>query len=194
MLYGKCWYACKLMVESRPMAERYIPQEKRKGTFQKGDPRIKRGRTPGVPNKLSADLKKALEGSACLVGGLVPIIHKKKIVGWKPTGKGGLEAYLCWLAVYEPRTYAALWARAMPYQISAQVKHEHDHQHTVTTRFAGVDPTKLTPTELQAALREAISLTKPLPAPMKLVVGPVIEHDDEEAAVGASPAYRVLEK
>lgn len=81
--------------------------------FKKGDPRpVGAGRRPGQANRTTTVLKLAILNSAADVG-----FPKQKGRYWKP-GPGGLEGYLRWLAMYEPKSFATLLGRVLPLQIT----------------------------------------------------------------------------
>jgi hypothetical protein len=154
------------------MVDRYKPA---KGTgkklFQKGTPRPPTaGRKPGQRNHITTLLKDAITGAAEDIGQPEPIWalfkngRKSHIIGWKATGRDGTRGYLRWLGLEYPQAFTGLLARIMPLQINATAAVEH----TVKSKFAGVDPSTMTLSELQVAYHEAIGLTQPLPPP-KLV-------------------------
>lgn len=177
------------------MAERYKPHQ-----FRPDKQPETRGRKKGIPNRMTAMVKACYEGSAANIGRLLPlygaylgtgkkrkwVVSEKPIgpmIGHKATGEGGMQAYLESMGVLYPVAYLNGLIRLIPHQINAQVKHDHDHTLTVTERFKDVDLDKLPVSELHAMLREAISLTQPLPEPPKLITGLVIEHEVDEEAV-----------
>lgn len=81
--------------------------------FKKGDPRpAGAGRRPGQLNRFTTVLKVAILNAGERAG--FPKIKGKKI----QPGPGGLESYLVWLALYEPKSYATLLGRVLPMQIT----------------------------------------------------------------------------
>jgi hypothetical protein len=83
------------------------------GTFSKErQPTKKRGRKPGVPNRITTVLKDA-------------IVIAATEVGENRRGKDGLTGYLRWLAKNEPKSFAALLGRVLPYHIVGKLEHEH---------------------------------------------------------------------
>jgi len=79
--------------------------------FQKGHPRYG-GRKKGNPNRFGGDLREAV------VLGIQAVGHMKRAKrGWKH-GEGGVQGFIEWLALHEPKTAAALFARVMPYFIN----------------------------------------------------------------------------
>jgi hypothetical protein len=155
-----------------------------------------RGRKKGKPNRLTAVIKDAVEGALDDIGEMAPIYEKvrtvkgrvlkvdgkpvMRLVGWKPTGKDGARGFFRWLGVHEPTTFAGVAAKIIPQQINAQVK--HDHEHTINSRFEGVDLSKLNSADLQTMMREALNLTKPLPPKQLELQAEEIVDEQEEAA------------
>lgn len=93
-----------------------MPKAARVGhRFKKGDPRpAGAGRRPGQANRTTTVLKLAILNSAADVG-----FPKQKGRHWKP-GPGGLEGYLRWLAMYEPKSFSMLLGRVLPLQITGE--------------------------------------------------------------------------
>jgi hypothetical protein len=179
------------------MAERYKPHQ-----FTPDKQPETRGRKKGIPNRTTAMIKACLEGSAQALGRLEPVYGtyvwkgtgKKRerkfvissrpigpMIGHRSTGEGGMQGYLESMGVLYPRDYLQGLLKLLPHQIKASVDHTHQHDVTVTTRFKDVDPSKLSSSELQSMLREALSLTKPLAEPPKLLELQA-EDVEEEAA------------
>jgi len=69
-----------------------------------------RGRPRGSPNKIKADLSQMIINNAARAGFLKPDEEGKLVA----SGIDGCDGYLLWLAVNEPKTYAALLARILP--------------------------------------------------------------------------------
>lgn len=157
------------------MVERYRIRKAPSTAFKKGMRTPGAGRVAGVPNKRTKFLKDAISGAAEQLGMLKPVYRKTfngrptdVVIGWEPSGKGGTQGYLVWLGCHYPQAYTQLLSRILPLQINAQVKSEM----TVTGKFADMDFSKLTLPEKNAALREMISLTKPLPEKPKELAAP----------------------
>lgn len=86
-------------------------------TFVKGKPRPeKAGRRAGTPNRTTSYLKNAILGAGDRVG--FPKWNKK--LKQMVRGAGGLDAYLDWLALNEPKSYAMLLGRVLPLQITGE--------------------------------------------------------------------------
>jgi hypothetical protein len=75
------------------------------------------GRPKGSPNRIKADLAQLIMDAAGEAGFLKKNKRGKQI----PTGLDGCKGYLLWLAVHEPRTYAALLGRVLPYYVSTDL-------------------------------------------------------------------------
>lgn len=160
--------------------------EDRPGRFKKGMKRLPgAGRTKGTTNKNTKLIRDAITGSGAELGMLEPIYRYKEerkalpgpgiryktvrvrtdeVIGWKPTGKGGLQGYLVWLGCNQPVAYAGLIGKVLPMQINAKV----DHTETVVTKFEKVDFSKMSLAEKLSAMREMTGLTKALPEAKKL--------------------------
>ena len=155
----------------------------RPGRFKKGMQRMPNaGRTKGVPNKSTRLIKDAITGAGAELGMLEPIYRYKEVsekvgnrtrtirvktdevVGWKPTGKGGLQGYLIWLGANHPQSFSSLLSRVLPLQINAKV----EKTETVTTKFEKLDTKSMTLAEKMATLGEMLSLTQPRPEVAKL--------------------------
>ena len=82
-------------------------------TFPKGHPRYG-GRQKGSRNRFGGDLREAVVAGIQATGF---IVKDKK---WHPkaTGRGGVQGFIEWLALNEPKTAAALFARVLPYFIN----------------------------------------------------------------------------
>jgi hypothetical protein len=75
------------------------------------------GRPRGSPNRVKADLAQLIMDAAGEAGFLKRNKRGKAI----PTGLDGCKGYLLWLAVNEPRTYASLLGRVLPYYVSTDL-------------------------------------------------------------------------
>jgi hypothetical protein len=81
--------------------------------FQKGHAKMG-GRQKGSRNRFGGDLREAVVAGIQAVG----FIEKDKKGRPKPTGRGGVQGFIEWLALHEPKTAAALFARVLPYFIN----------------------------------------------------------------------------
>jgi len=88
-----------------------IEKPRRPGTFPPGYKGP--GRTKGKPNKVTTLLKDA-------------IILAAEAVGEDRKGKDGLVGYLKYLAKREPKAYASLLSRVLPYHITGNLNHQHE--------------------------------------------------------------------
>jgi hypothetical protein len=88
-----------------------LPQEGR--GFQKGHPRYG-GRRKGSKNRFGGDLREAIVAAINATG----FIEKDDKGNLVPTGKRGCQGFVEWLALHEPKTAAALFARVLPYFIT----------------------------------------------------------------------------
>jgi hypothetical protein len=86
------------------------------GKFKPGNPGGP-GRPKGSRNKVGNDLKVMIMNAAARTG-FVKIDESGNRIG---TGVDGCEGYLMWLCLYEPRTFAALLARILPYCVNTEV-------------------------------------------------------------------------
>jgi hypothetical protein len=84
------------------------------GKFKPGNPGGP-GRPKGSRNKVGTDLK-AMILNAAMRTGFIKIDENGNRIG---TGVDGCEGYLMWLCLYEPRTFAGLLARILPYYITS---------------------------------------------------------------------------
>jgi hypothetical protein len=80
--------------------------------FQKGHPRYG-GRKKNSVNKFGGDLREAVVAGIAAVG----FMGKDKD-GKIERGPGGVQGFIEWLAMHEPKTAAALFARVLPYFIN----------------------------------------------------------------------------
>jgi hypothetical protein len=81
-----------------------------------------------VPNRSTTLLKIAIIGAGVLAGfpkmGTVEVSDPKnpkkkiKVRDLVATGKDGLQGYLLWLALHEPKAYAGLLGRVLPLQVA----------------------------------------------------------------------------
>jgi hypothetical protein len=100
-----------------PPMELYLPPlEHRSPGFQKGHPRYG-GRRKGSKNRFGGDLREAIVRAIQATG----FIEKDDEGNLIPTGKRGCQGFVEWLALHEPKTAAALFARVMPYFITGDV-------------------------------------------------------------------------
>jgi hypothetical protein len=81
--------------------------------FQKGHPRYG-GRKKGTRNKFGNDLRVAVVAGIAAVG----FMEEGEDGKMKATGRGGVQGFIEWLTLHEPKTAAALLARVMPYFVS----------------------------------------------------------------------------
>jgi hypothetical protein len=81
--------------------------------FQVGHPRYG-GRRKGVRNKFGGDLREAVVAGIQATG----FIEKDAEGNLVATGRGGCQGFVEWLALNEPKTAAALFARVLPYFIN----------------------------------------------------------------------------
>ena len=79
--------------------------------FEKGHAKMG-GRKKGSRNRFGGDLREAVVAGIQVVG----FIERGKR-GWK-RGEGGVQGFIEWLALHEPKTAAALFARVLPYFIN----------------------------------------------------------------------------
>ena len=86
------------------------------GKFKPGNPGGP-GRPKGSRNKVGNDLK-AMIMNAAMRTGFIKIDENGNRIG---TGVDGCEGWLMWLCLYEPRTYAPLLARILPYYVSTDL-------------------------------------------------------------------------
>jgi hypothetical protein len=80
--------------------------------FQKGHAKMG-GRQKGTRNKFGGDLREAVVAGIQAVG----FMQRAGKRGWKH-GQGGVQGFIEWLALHEPKTAAALFARVLPYFIN----------------------------------------------------------------------------
>jgi hypothetical protein len=87
-----------------------LPAEPGAHGFQKGHPRYG-GRKKAVRNKFGCDLREAVVAGIAATG----YIEHDEEGNPKATGRGGVQGFIEWLALHEPKTAAALLARVLPY-------------------------------------------------------------------------------
>jgi hypothetical protein len=80
--------------------------------FQKGHVKVG-GRQKGAQNRFGGDLREAVVAGIQAVG----FMRRAGKRGWKH-GQGGVQGFIEWLALHEPKTAAALFARVLPYFIN----------------------------------------------------------------------------
>ena len=80
--------------------------------FEKGHAKLG-GRQKGSRNRFGGDLREAVVLGIQAVGHMKPAGKR----GWKH-GAGGVQGFIEWLALHEPKTAAALFARVLPYFIN----------------------------------------------------------------------------
>ena len=101
--------------------------DEHRGRFQKGW-RGGPGRPKGVPDRSRADLSQLIMDAATETG-FIKLDENGKRVG---SGEDGCKGYLKWLALHEPRTYAALLARILPYYVSTELPEDIlSHEETL---------------------------------------------------------------
>jgi len=79
-----------------------LPAEPGARGFQKGHAKMG-GRQKGSRNRFGGDLREAVVAGIQAVG----FIEKDKKGRPKPTGRGGVQGFIEWLAMNEPKTAAA---------------------------------------------------------------------------------------
>jgi hypothetical protein len=88
------------------------------GKFKPGNPGGP-GRPKGSRNKVGNDLKVMIMNAAMRTG-FIKIDENGQRIG---TGLDGCEGFLMWLALYEPRTFAAILVRNLPSYVTADLTH-----------------------------------------------------------------------
>jgi hypothetical protein len=81
---------------------------------QKGHPRYG-GRRKGTKDRFNIDLREAIVAGIAATGFIEKDEHGNPV----PTGRRGCQGFVEWLALHEPKTAAALFARVMPYYIGS---------------------------------------------------------------------------
>lgn len=180
------------------MVERYRPSNPMlKKPGERGP-----GRPKGIPNKLGLNLKKALEGAAEKLGYVEPVWTKyrdrddprgrwrkgdvhpaAKVLYYRPTGRGGTEGYLMSLGIIQPHSFASLIGKLLPHHL----KVEGEVEHTVRSRFEGVDLSTKSLHELMQMQREALGLTKALPKPSMIDAEAEVVVGDSSATEAFAP-------
>jgi hypothetical protein len=102
------------MSATLPMQVHQPKLEHRSPGFQKGHPRYG-GRRKGSKDRFSIDLREAIVAGITATG----FIEKDEQGNPVPTGKRGCQGFVEWLALHEPKTAAALFARVLPYYIES---------------------------------------------------------------------------
>jgi hypothetical protein len=100
--------------------------------FQKGHAKMG-GRQKGTKNRFSGDLREAVVAGIQAVG-----FMEKEKKGWKH-GQGGVQGFIEWLALHEPKTAAVAGRRApgtFP-RITRELRQDHDHTSAVLTVLQG---------------------------------------------------------
>jgi hypothetical protein len=100
------------MSETLPVRLHQPKLEHRSPGFQKGHPRYG-GRRKGSKDRFSIDLREAIVAGIAATG----FIEKDEQGNPVPTGKRGCQGFVEWLALHEPKTAAALFARVLPYYV-----------------------------------------------------------------------------
>jgi hypothetical protein len=80
--------------------------------FQKGHPKMG-GRKKGTPNRIGGDLRAAVVAGIQAVG-----FMQKDKRGRVRRGVGGVQGFIEWLALHEPKTAAVLFSKVLPYFIN----------------------------------------------------------------------------
>jgi hypothetical protein len=91
--------------------------DEHRGRFQKGW-RGGPGRPKGVPDRSRADLSQLIMDAATETGFIKKDEKTGELIG---TREEGCKGYLKWLCLHEPRTYAALLARVLPYYVHTEL-------------------------------------------------------------------------
>jgi len=91
-----------------------------RGQFKPGNPGGP-GRPRGSLTRVKADLAQLILNGAARAG----ILKTNSETNLRePTGVDGIDGYLLWAAVHEPKTYLALMARILPYYVSTELPHK----------------------------------------------------------------------
>jgi hypothetical protein len=91
------------------------PASDKTNLFQKGHQKLG-GRRAGTRNRFGGDLRMAIVAAIHETG----YMKRAKGRGLIATGKDGVKGFVMWLAVHEPKTAAALFARVLPYFIEVE--------------------------------------------------------------------------
>ena len=116
------------------------------GNFKKGNPGGP-GRPKGSRTRMQADLAQMILTASAETGFIV--LTKK---GQPIPGEGGTLGWLKWLALHEPKVYASLLARVLPYHVI-----EERPENRVLTREEAIEEMRERglPVELLTRLRSA---------------------------------------
>jgi hypothetical protein len=140
--------------------------------FEKGHAKLG-GRQKGSKNRFGGDLREAVVLGIQAVG----FMQKAGKRGWKH-GKGGVQGFVEWIALHEPKTAAALFARVLPYFINVGME----------------VPEVVSEAEMEAMLKELglpaglIEHMQTAPAPLDLDEDPDPYGMHADAAKGATDA------
>jgi len=100
-----------------PSTELVVPKKRGNPNFKKGMAKTPNsGRKVGSANRIATLVRAAVAGAGEKIG--FPRWDKKKEC-WV-YGQGGFQGYCEWMALYEPRAYAALVAKLLPTQVSGE--------------------------------------------------------------------------
>lgn len=88
---------------------------KKKGSEKTG------GRQKGTPNKTTTQLKTAILGAAHSAGVTLQDDGKTPAVVDTDGNPEGVEQYLVWMAINEPRSFASLLGKVLPLQLAMEV-------------------------------------------------------------------------
>jgi len=93
---------------------------KKKGSEKTG------GRQKGTPNKTTTQLKTAILGAAHSAGVTLQDDGKTPAVVDTDGNPEGVEQYLVWMAINEPRSFASLLGKVLPLQLAMEVPPDTD--------------------------------------------------------------------
>jgi hypothetical protein len=127
-----------------------LQQPDRPHLFQKGHPRYG-GRKKGSKNRFGGDLRETIVAAIQATG----FIEKDDEGNLIATGKRGCQGFVEWLALHEPKTAAALFARVLP-QRGIPQSHAAEDQGAKTAYFivSGEAPEVASEAEVEAQLQE----------------------------------------
>jgi hypothetical protein len=103
------------------------------GGFKKGRAKTG-GRSRGAPNRVGGDLRQMIMNAAVRTGFIETDKDGKRIA----SGKDGCEGFLMWLCLNEPRVYAGLLVRIIPYYIAPDITHRIMTTEQVEAEFKRV--------------------------------------------------------
>ena len=86
------------------------------GNFKEGHPKMG-GRQKGVGNRVGADLRQMIMDAITETG----FVEKDEAGNPVATGEGGCKGFIKWLALYEPKTAAAMLVRILPYYVNVEM-------------------------------------------------------------------------